>query len=535
MKYNITQKDKNLILQNTIDYKYKLLVINNNGNILDELYCMLSIGSYNIDSESDIRRTTSISLLLDDKYKSMSIEDKIYDWIGLNFELQIGIYSIRDDDYVWYKCGYYLITDGGTTYDATNNLINISLSDNYARLDGTRNGQIGGAPVIEIPNEDDKGNIITIKQATEDLLKQEGGITNYIVDDIGQFYGMPQNNPDYIEYRKENPKWNQLPYKLEYDAGCNVSDILSEIKELYPNCEMCFDIYNNFIFGLIPSCEYEPIHLDNDFLQEVIISEGSEDVTYNIQDIKNVTEIFGANYEIDRYSETCTSSSNIYTITLDDYKEYYSGDIIAFIPNVKNIANMKLRINTLATLPIYYEYTKEYIGSNLLETGKTYVLQIKKDTSGNYVAYYLGKYQPHALCVLTEDENDPKYTKEYFAKKYNCDVRNITFRIEKGSPFSIQKLGEVLDVKTGDTFENIISDSVALENAIYYNKKSSTINDVVTISTKMIPFLDVNLKVEYKKQQDNKCNYYVIKSISNDTGSLISHITMYRFYPLYYV
>ena len=222
LKYNITQKDKDLLLQNSLDYKYKLLVLNNNGNVLDELFCISSIGSYNIDGESAIRRATSITLLLDDTYKSVSIENKIYDWIGLNFELQIGIYSIRNDDYIWYKCGNYLITDGGTNYDAINNSISISLSDNFAKLNGTRNGQIGGAPTIEIPNVDADGNIITIKQTTEGILKNETDIKNYIIDDIGQFYGMPQNNTDYIQYRKDNPTWNQLPYDLEYEAGCTV-------------------------------------------------------------------------------------------------------------------------------------------------------------------------------------------------------------------------------------------------------------------------------------------------------------------------
>lgn len=164
---------------------------------------------------------------------------------------------------------------------------------------------------------------------------------------------------------------------------------------------------------------------------------------------------------------------------------------------------------------------------------KMYVIQIKR-VNGNLLAYYLGQYQPHALCVLTDNANDSKYTKSYFAKKYNCDVRNITLRVEKNSPFTVQRLGEVLDVKTGDEFENIISDSVAVENAIYYNRKSTSMNDTVTITTKMIPFLDVNVKVEYQKQQDNEVKQYIVKSVSNDTESNITHITMYRFYPLYY-
>ena len=533
MKYNITQQDKDLLLQTSLNYKYRLLVLNNSGNILEELDCIMSVGTYTIDSESDVRRTTSLSLLLDNTCKSMSIENKIYDWIGLNFELQIGIYNIRNNKYIWYKCGHYLITDGNTTYDASNNSITISLSDNYTKLNGTRNGQMGGAPTIEIPNVDDNGNIITIKQVTEGVLKSETDIKKYIVDDIGQFYGMPQNNPDYIQYRKDNPKWNQLPYDLSYEAGCTIGDIFSEIKDLYPNCQMYFDVYNNFCFNLIPSCVYEPIALDNNLLQDILVSEDSENVTYNIQDIKNITEVFGASYEIDRTSEKCTSSTNIYTLTLDKYEGYTSGDMIAFTPNTTNIANMKIRINSLDTLPLYYEYTTNYIDKNLLAQGKMYVIQIKK-VNGKFLAYYLGQYQPHALCVLTNNANDPKYTKQYFSKKYNCDIRNISLRVEKDSPFTIQKIGEVLDVKTGDEFENILSDSVALENAIYYNRKSTTINDTVTIVTKMIPFLDVNLKVEYKKQQDNKINQYVIKSISNDTESYISHIVMYRFYPLYY-
>lgn len=533
MKYNITQYDKDLLLQGEIQYKYRLLVIDKNKSIIDELTSLQTMGSYSIDSDSDIRRTTSFIMYLDNSYKDYSVEKKLYEWIGYNFELQIGIYSIRDDDYKWFDCGYYLITEGNTSYNATENSIITSLSDWYTKLNGTRNGQIGGAPTIVIPNADNEGKPITIKQATEGLLKNETDIQDYIIDDIGQFYGMAQNNSDYIQYRKDNPLWNQLPYDLEYEVGCNVGDIFSEIKDLYPNCQMYFDIYGNFCFNMIPSCEYDPIALDNSYLQSILVSDNSESVSYDVQNIKNVTEVFGCNYDVDRYSEICITSTNIYTITIDYYESYYSGDIIAFTPNIDNTDNMKIRINSLTTLPIYYEYTTNYIDAKLLEAGKTYVIQIKK-ISSEYVAYYLGQYQPHALCVLTDNANDSKYTKSYFAKKYNCNESNIVLRVEENSPFTVQKLGEILDVKSSNEFENILSDSVALENAIYYNRKSSSMNDTVTISVIMIPFLDVNVKVEYKKQQETESHYYIIKSIVNNTDSKTSTIVMYRFYPLYY-
>lgn len=534
MRYNITQFDKELLLQGSIQYNYRLFVIDKNRTIIDELSSLQTIGAYSINTESKIRRTASFTMYLSNSYRQVPVEKKLYEWIGYSFQLQIGIYSLRDSHFKWYDCGYYLITDANTSYNSTENSITTILSDWYTQLDGSRNGHLGGAPTILIPNKDPNGKIITIKQATEDLLKDETNIRTYIVDDIGQFYGMPQNNPNYMQYRTENPLWNQLPYNLEYEAGCTVGDIFSEICDLYPNCQMYFDIFGNFCFNLIPSCEYEQIILDNSFIQEIIVGSNSESVSYNIENIRNITEVFGVNYDVDRFSTNCTSSSNRYTISLGNYDAYHSGDLIAFKANSINIASMTIQINNLAVLPLYYEYTSTYINPGTVLPGKTYVVQLK-NVNGNFVAYYLGQYQPHALCVLTNNANDSIYTKSYFAQKYNCNEENIILRVEEDSPFAVQKLGEILDVKYGDEFENILSDSVALENAIFYNRNSSSMNDTITITTKMIPFIDVNEKIEYKKQQNDKNNYYVIKSIVNNTDSKTSSITMNRFYPLYYI
>ena len=196
MKYNITQEDKDLLLQPSLEYKYRLFIVDKEKNILDEIQGISSTGSYNIDSESDIRRTNSFSLLLDNYYRDKSIEKKLFLWVGYNFQIQIGIFSFRKNNYKWYDCGYYLITEANTSYNANDNSLSLNLSDWYSKFDGTRNGQIGGAPTILIPNEDEDGNPITIKNATEGVLK-DNGISDYIVDDIGEFYGMPQNNPDY--------------------------------------------------------------------------------------------------------------------------------------------------------------------------------------------------------------------------------------------------------------------------------------------------------------------------------------------------
>jgi len=530
MKYNITNIDKDTLLQSELNYKYRIYILKKN-QIVDTIEGVIDVGNYSVDSESDVRRTFSVSMHLDtNSYKSKHIEQTVKTLIGYDLQFQIGVYNIRNDDYIWYECGRYAVTSTNTSYDAVTNTLSMKLSDWFIKLDGTRNGQVGGAPTILIPNLDDNGNKITIRQAVLGILK-DTSIDNYILQDIGEFYGMDINNPDYKEYQKNNPLWNQLPYDLEYSCGCFTSDILTDIRDLYPNCEMYFDIYNNFCFNMIPSCDNEPIVLDNDFFQSILIAENSEEVSYDITKIKNVTEVFGKTYDVDRYCNECSVSGNVYKLMLSDYESYHFGDIIAFKAPLTNTDLMKLSINSLSAIPIYTEYTTNYISLGVITEGSMCCVKIVYHNN-SYAAYYLGQYQPHALCILSNSAEDKVYTKEYFKEKYNCDT--IKFRVEPDNPFSIQRLGIVFETKYGGEFDNIMSDTTASANAVYYNKQSSTINDIVTLTTKMIPFLDVNIKVSYRKQQDSETHEYIVKSVSHDLSKMTSTVTLHRFYPLYF-
>lgn len=529
MRHSITEHDKELILQSSINYKYKLIVKKGN-TYLDELVGIANFGSYNVDSESDIRRKISFTLLLDDLYYNEHIEQKIIEWIGYDFELHIGIENGYDGRFTWYRCGTYAISQTNTTYDATTNSISADLSDWFIKINGERNGQIGGAPIIEIQNTDSNGKKVTIQQAAIGVLEM-AGLTDYIVQDIGEFYGMEQYNPDYMQYRSNQPDWNQLPYDLTYNCGIYISNMLIDLRDMYPNCEMYFDIYNNFCFNMIPSCNADPIVLDNAFIQDVIVSANSESVSYNTNSIKNVTEIFGKVYDVDRFSESCSYSSNIYTVSLEEYSSYKIGEIIAFTPNAANAASTKIRINSLSPIPVYHEFTTTFVPANTIMPDEVQCIKIGYINNG-YAAYYLGQYQPHAICVMTSNLKDPVYTMDYFKAKYNC--KNVTLRLDTDSEFSVQKKGLLFETLSGDNFDNILSNSVAISNSIYYNQRSSIMNDTVTICTKMIPWLDVNVKVSYKKQQESEEHQYIIKSVSHSLEDMTSTITMYKFSPLYF-
>ena len=527
MRYQIQETDKETIVQNVLDYRLKIYICSKTKVILDELNGVISGGTYTIDSESDIRRTFSVTVKLD---AEKAVSSKILGWIGYYYNLQVGIYNLLLEDYIYYPCGYYTITEANTAYDMSSNSLTMNLCDRMADLNGTRNGQIGKGPVIEIPAESG-GVKNVIRDALISVVRQQARIQDFIIADIGSYYGLPAYNPDYDDYRSSHPDWNTLPYDLSFNAGCNVLDIVSKIRDLYPNYQAYFDVYMNFCCDMIPSSAQDPVILSSDYLQSILMAESTENVSYDVSAIKNVTEVFGQSYSVDRYCGTCALASNTYTGTLEDYTQYQNGDYIAFKSPGGNDAEPLFQVSGLAALPVCDSITEAGLPKDTIQADKIYVLQCKSRAGGDPCFLFLGQTQPHAICVLTEDKNDPVYTEDYFMTGYNCG--NVFLRELPGSPYSVQKLDVILDVKSGEEFDNLRSDSEALENAKYYNARSAVMTDIVTITTKCIPFLDVQQKIEYRKNNEEQPEVYVIKSVSNDFGSGTSSITMHRFCPLY--
>lgn len=565
--------DKRLLLQNDINYKYKLDVVDFDNRIIDVIEGMSAIGSYSINNDSLTRRTTSFTLLLEHRYRdeAVSVEDKLYGWIGYDFVLKIGVYNIRTSEYEWCSCGKYTITSANTTYSATENSITVNLTDSFAKLDGTKNGLIAGATSTVIKNIDENDNIVTLQFVMKSIFEKLNEleiIKDYNISNIGELKGIPSYNTDYHNYRTQHPEWNQLPYDLSFDTGSSYGEIIQQVTELYPYFQSYFDENGVFNFNIVPVAKkseftingtnytvYPDTELDNDYIQKILLAEQTESVEYDITSIKNITQVFGKNYDIDYYIDvddelalnlydnvytTYTKNRSCYEITYELNESYYSYynvcDIFCIkIKDTNNVSNMTMKINDLPALPILNQATKEPIGINEISANEFHNFMVgflSNDGQigyghGNYVMYYLGQYQPMALCVLSDGTTS--YTKSYFAEKYNCKEEYIRIRIDEKSPFSVEKIGEIVDVKSGDVFDNIISSSSALENAEYYNKMSSTMQETITISTKLIPFLDVNKVVKYQKANSDTENYYMISGIENNLEDMTTSITMYRF------
>lgn len=547
----ITQEDLLIVLQQsaTTTLKLKIEVLDSNGKIIGNLEPDITSGSMSINGESDVRRTANFTIQPTLKEKIKLTENSLL-WLNKDIRLSIGLFNPKTKDYKYYPLGCYVYTDTSGTYDATTDNLTINCADFMKKLDGTKNGQLGSL-IISFPayqENEETGEVIEyniIRNAVIEVLEKLARISNHRIDDIGEYKALPEYNEAWEKYRKENITWNAIPYDQEFSAGCSVLSILTTFRDLYPNYEMFFSMDENiFVCQLKPMCYEDDIYIDNSFLQRVLISEST---SVDMTTVRNICEVWGQVIETDFYNEECTYADNIYSSTIEEYEEgYYNGDTIALKIPFVNQEGSKLRINEFEIIPIINEANEEPIKANELKQNEVYAFKIKKkrvDGQDEIKAYLLGQWQVHAINVLTNGKKSEKfvtssdgeeyelYSKEYFQKFYNCERVDMT--IVQDSPFVIEKLGEILDVKVSGEFENITSNDLAADRAKWENWKNSRLTDNITITTSLLPFLDVNKKVSYQRSDSDIEHQYIISSISHDFSGFTTTITMYRFYPLY--
>ena len=547
----ITQEDLLIVLQHSANphLKLNIEVLDSGQKIIGTLNCGITSGSMSINGQSDIRRTANFVVQPSLKEKIKLTENSLL-WLNKDIRLSVGLYNPRTKQYKYYPLGYYVYTDTSGTYDATNDNLTINCEDFMKKLDGTKNGQLG-ALIISYPaykENEETGEVIEyniIRNAVIETLEKLARILNHRIDDIGEYKALPDYNENWKQYREENITWNTIPFDQEFSAGCSVLSILTTFRDLYPNYEMFFDMdTNTFICQLKPMCYEDDIYIDNSFLQRVLISENT---SIDMTTVRNICEVWGKVIEADFYNEECTYSDNIYSSTIAGYEDgYYNGDIIALKIPSTNQTGSNLKINNFGTIPILNEANEEPIKANELKPNEVYAFKIKKkrvDKQDVIAAYLLGQWQVHAINVLSNGTKSGKfvtssdgkeyelYSKEYFKKFYNCERVDMT--IIADSPFTVEELGEIPDIKISGEFENITSNDLAADRAKWENWKNCRLTDNITITTALLPFLDVNKKVSYKRSDSDIEHQYVISSISHDFSSYTTTITMYRFYPLY--
>lgn len=555
MKKVITTEDKRLALSRWLSSSLKIQILNTDETVLDELIGFTDLGTISIDSSSYSRRVYNFTLVPTDQ--SIDVSEKSRIWIDKIAKVYIGLKTPRDTDYKWYSCGEFIFTNTTTSVNNADNSLTVNCGDLYKNLDGTCNGQLNAlTTVIPAYEEDKDGNptkYTVIREALFTILKDLGCLNpnKIFIDDIGEYKAMSQYNNDYENYRKENEHWNCVPYDLEYSAGDFISSIAENIIGLYPNYDMFFDENGNFIVQMIPSCLEDEIVLNNEEIQSMLLD---EQCTTDLTKVRNIVHVWGQTFDVEWCTEDVSTSSStnkvVYKATIANYtkNDYGNGDMVALKISPNHNANESyIAINNLGEVPIYDENSDTLLSSDYLKENSIYVFKFRKTTANGKIVkrfYLLGQWQAHGMCVLVDGSvNNTKYTcsdgtvttlytERYFCDKYN--VSAILLKKDADSPYTVQKIGERIDVKSGNEYDYIPSDSLALARAEYELYKDARLTDNITITlASIIPWLDSYMKVRYKKINDTEEMEYLTQQVSLNLTEGTTSVTMSKFYPLY--
>lgn len=566
--YNITQMDIDLLHCPKLLH-VKVYLLDDENLVLDELAGYVTSGDGSDDANSDVRKTCNFTIHSYDSTYDLSEYNRF--WLKNRVRIDLGFDYFGQIHY--YTKGVYVFTQCSYAYDGSTKDLSFQCSDLVSTIDGTLGGAIvGQCPECGEPLEkcEHRGTIFPdtikitgctlnettnqyegndIKKTVEDLLLQNG-ITEFKVDTIGQVSCLQgyatnwkQNRIDtgttqseanrdekngYDNLANDHGSWHMIPYDLEFDKEASLWEILTKIRDLYPGYEMFFDKDGVFIFQLIPICHHEMNVLDHTQFEGLVISENTD---YDLTTVKNATYVYGQSIETDRFSENCSLVNSKYT---KDEKEI---TVTSLSPTFDTSFVYKSNIVVGVKFPKTTNAQKK-LDSYLTINGETYPLVERKaivdeDKNGDatnlieYPSIKYSKYNNIDMYCFKWLQNQKLWV---YAGMYQ--IEGYCENNDENSPFAIDKIGYRLQIKSGGEYDNITTSSLAKERAEYENWLVSRLTDTITLETVIIPFLEVNQKIQYRKLSDGSIDSYIIKSLSYSFTEGTMTITMMKFYEL---
>lgn len=308
-----TQTDYELAQLKNKDVRIKVDVLNFQFQTVNSLEGRVTEGSITVDANSDIRRTCSLTLAVDNSSQMINPGGEL--WLDKFMKVYVGMDNPRDNNNtVWWNMGIFLINNPNSVYNANTNTVSFEGLDLMAKLTGRRNGQLPAITTV-VPVDSNLADVVR-KTITE-----LGGFNDYIIVDQGY----------------------TVPYDIKKDCGSTVYDLLVELRDLYPNWEMFFDVDGVFHFQPIPQGKDEPVIINFDELTQALVISSSLDIDF--ENVKNNIIIYGRLLDSgEQIKATATDTIEDSPFNIDKIGQ------INYIVNDENIYN-----NHLAELRAEYE------------------------------------------------------------------------------------------------------------------------------------------------------------------------------------
>lgn len=298
---NIGAEDYNVLKQQYIKKYIRLELLDFQYNIVDELSGNMTKCSINVDSNSDLRRSCDLGFVVTTSTFDIKAGSKL--WLDKFVRPYVGYENMRTGEIQWYNQGIYLVNNPQWSYNASTNEISMQALDLMSKLTGLRNGNLEGIPTKIAKDENVREAIIK----TIEL----GGFTKYICE----------------ECKTNDGTIVPVPYDIEIDVGGTVYDILTGLRDIMPNYQIYFDINGVFHYEPIPLAYDDPVLIDDDLFNNVLIS---ENINTDFESVKNYVEVLGHTWDVDYYSpsDKTTVSGGTITPTFADLKTLEDGTAI---------------------------------------------------------------------------------------------------------------------------------------------------------------------------------------------------------------
>ena len=465
---NITNEQFRTVLQNVQDRYIRLELLNYQYQTVDELSGWCTGGSISIDANADIRRTASITLVVNDSSFEVASGGRV--WLDRFARVWVGTLSFITGEVEYTNCGMYIIDAPSYRYDSSTNTLTLSLLDLMCKLTGARDGYLPGVPTILSAEEN-------IREAIIDTLAL-GGFTKYVVE--------------------EAPSPGTIPTDLEFSQGSAIYDLLVGLRDIYPGYQIYFDVQGVFHYEAIPNGADDPIMIDDSLWNNIVTS---EDLSVDFQSVKNSIEVYGRTHDPAHFSTSTSVSSNTISLTIDDVTAYTEDMIYGFtLTDNPGYTGASLKINSLTSYPLRLE-DGTTAAEIVAEKGEVYYcVQFK----GSYWLW-LGHLQAYGKA---EDDNP-----------------DSPFYVD-GSVGRIH-----LPLYDGD-YANCYSDELAQQRAEFELYLHTNMNNSITLTCVPVPWIDVNIKVRYTLKRNNITNDYLIKSVNFGLAPSDSMtVNMVQFYP----
>lgn len=319
---NIGAEDYNVLKQQYIKKYIRLELLDFQYNIVDELSGNMTKCSINVDSNSDLRRSCDLGFVVTTSTFDIKAGSKL--WLDKFCRPYVGYENMRTGEIQWYNQGIYLVNNPQWSYNALTNEISMQALDLMSKLTGLRNGNLEGIPTKIAKDENVREAIIK----TIEL----GGFTKYICE----------------ECKTKDGTIVPVPYDIEIDVGGTIYDILTELRDIMPNYQIYFDINGVFHYEPIPLAYDDPVLIDDDLFNNVLIS---ENINTDFESVKNYVEVLGHTWDVDYYSpsESTTVSGNMITPTFADLTALEDGTAVGITLPIDANSTSGLNIGFLGT------------------------------------------------------------------------------------------------------------------------------------------------------------------------------------------